>query len=115
MSYIKGALIIILRNLEEGSRDQRNKQQILVPIVEIPVVRLTRYRFKLKNKNKLRVNPKHAAHYTLLQIACVEDIYNIHRAPKDKNQKYLVRIYQAPKKKRFRNAKYIHSQHPVEV
>jgi len=26
MSYIKEALIIILRNLEEGSRDQRSKR-----------------------------------------------------------------------------------------
>jgi len=57
------------------------------------VVRLTRYRFKLKDKDKLRVNLKNVAHYTLLWIACVDNTYNIHRAPKDKNQKYLVRIY----------------------
>jgi len=57
------------------------------------VVRLTRYRFKLKDKNKPRVNPKHAAHYTLLWIACVDDTYNMHRALKDKNWKYLTRIY----------------------
>ena len=115
ISHIKGALIIMLRNLEEGSRDQKSKQQILVPAVEIPVVRSTRYRFKLKNKNKLKVNLKHAAHYILLQIACVEDTYNMHRAPKDKNQKYLVRIYQAPEEKRFRNTKYIYRWHLVEV
>ena len=115
MSYIKGVLIIILRNLKEGSRDQRSKQQVLVPIVEIPVVRLTRYRFKLKDKDKLRVNLKHTAYYTLLWIACIEDTCNIYRAPKDKNWKYPVRIYQALEKKRFRNAKYIYRQHPVEV
>jgi len=57
------------------------------------VVRLTRYRFKLKSKDKLRVNLKHAAHYTLLWIAYIDNIYNIHKVPKDKNQKYLVRIY----------------------
>jgi len=57
------------------------------------VVRLTRYRFKLKNKDKLRVNPKHIAYYILSWIACVDDIYNIYRAPKDKNRKYLARIY----------------------
>jgi len=57
------------------------------------VVRLTRYRFKLKNKNKLRVNLKHVAYYILSWIACVDNIYNIYRAPKDKNWKYLVRIY----------------------
>ena len=57
------------------------------------MVRSTRYRFKLKNKDKLRVNPKHAAHYILLWIAYMDNIYNIYRAPKDKNWKYLVRIY----------------------
>jgi len=57
------------------------------------VVRLTRYRFKLKDKDKLRVNLKYIAHYTLSWIACVDNIYNIYRAPKDKNWKYLVRIY----------------------
>jgi len=57
------------------------------------VVRLTRYRFKLKNKNKLRVNLKYIAHYTLLWIAYVDNTCNIYKAPKDKNRKYLVRIY----------------------
>jgi len=57
------------------------------------VVRLTRYRFKLKDKNKLRVNLKHAAYYTLLWIAYIDDICNMYRAPKDKNRKYLARIY----------------------
>ena len=57
------------------------------------MVRLTRYRFKLKDKNKLRVNPKNIAHYTLLWIAYMDNICNIYRAPKDKNRKYLVRIY----------------------
>jgi len=57
------------------------------------VVRLTRYRFKLKNKDKLRVNPKHIAHYILLWIAYIDNTCNIYRALKDKNQKYLVRIY----------------------
>jgi len=79
------------------------------------VVRLTRYRFKLKDKDKLRVNPKHAAYYTLLWIACVDNMCNMYRALKDKNRKYLVRIYWAPEEKRFRNAKYIYSWHLVEV
>jgi len=57
------------------------------------VVRLTRYRFKLKDKDKLRVNLKYAAHYILLWIAYVDNIYNIYRALKDKNRKYLVKIY----------------------
>ena len=73
------------------------------------MVRLTRYRFKLKNKNKLRVNLKYAAYYTLLWIACVDNIYNIHKALKDKNRKYPARIYWALEEKRFRNTKYIHN------
>ena len=73
------------------------------------MVRLTRYRFKLKDKDKLRVNLKHAAYYILSWIAYVDNIYNIYRAPKDKNRKYLIRIYWALEEKRFRNAKYIHS------
>jgi len=79
------------------------------------VVRLTRYKFKLKNKDKLRVNLKHIAYYTLLWIAYVDNIYNIYKVPKDKNRKYLVRIYWALEEKRFRNTKYIYSWHLVEV
>ena len=63
------------------------------------MVKLTRYRFKLKSKDKPRVNPKHIAHYTLLWIAYIDNIYNIYRAPKDKNWKYLARIYWVPEKK----------------
>jgi len=40
INYIKGALIIILRNLEEGSRDWRSKQQILVPVSKRLIVRM---------------------------------------------------------------------------
>jgi len=79
------------------------------------VVRLTRYRFKLKSKDKPRVNLKHAAHYTLLWIAYIDNICNIHRALKDKNQKYPVRMYWALEEKRFRDAKYIYKWHLVEV
>jgi len=39
----------------------------------------------------------------------------MHRALKDKNQKYLVRMYWALEEKWFRDAKYIHRWHPVEV
>jgi len=72
------------------------------------VVRLTQYQFKLKDKDKLRVNLSYLAYYTLLWIAYIDNVYNIHRAPKDKNRKYLVRIYWALKEKRFRDAKYIY-------
>jgi hypothetical protein len=50
-------------------------------------------RFKLKSKNKLRVNLKHLAHYILAWIVYINDIYKIYKALKVKNKKYLVRIY----------------------
>ena len=63
------------------------------------MVKSTRYKFELKDKDKPRVNPKYAAHYTLSWIAYMDDMCNIYRAPKDKNQKYLVRIYWALEEK----------------
>jgi len=57
------------------------------------VVRLTRYRFKLKDKDELKVNLKYTAYYILLWIAYIDNTYNIYRVSKDKNRKYLVRIY----------------------
>ena len=115
ISYIKGVLIMTLRNLEEGFRDQRSERQILVPTEERLIVRLARQRFKLKSKDKPRVDLSHLAYYTLLWIACIDNMCNMHRVLKNKNQKYLTRIYQAPEEKRFRDARYIYRQHLVEV
>ena len=53
ISYIKGALIIMLKNLEEQAVGQGETIQILVLINNIVVFRLTRERFKFKNKDKL--------------------------------------------------------------
>ena len=77
--------------------------------------KLTRERFKLKDKDKLRVNLKHLAHYTLAQVACVDNIYNIHRTPKDKYRKYLIRIYWMIEEKWYKDIKYIYSWYLVEV
>jgi len=79
------------------------------------MLRLTRERFKLRNKDKLRVNLKHLAHYILAWIVYMDNIYNIHRTPKDKYCKYLIRIYWITDKKRYKDAKYIHGWHLVEV
>jgi len=48
-----------------------------VPINKVATLKLTRERFKLKDKNELRVNLKHLAHYILLWIVYVDNIYNI--------------------------------------
>jgi len=67
--------------------------QILVLVNNIVMFRLIWERFKLKNKDKLRVNLKHLVYYILAWIACVDNICNIHRVLKDKYYKYLIRMY----------------------
>ena len=46
----------MLKNLEERLEDQRSNRQILVPANEKLAFRLTRQKFKLKDKDELRVN-----------------------------------------------------------
>jgi len=87
----------------------------LVPVNEIVTFRLARQRFKLKDEDKLRVNLRYLAHYILAWIACVDNIYDIHKNLKEKNRKYPMRMYWALDEKWFRNAKYIHGWHPKEV
>jgi len=45
----------------------------------------------------------------------MDNTYNIYRASKDKNWKYLIRIYWIMDEAKYRNAKYMHSWHLVEV
>jgi len=47
----------------------------------------------MQEDNELRVNLKHLAYHTLLWIVYVNNYYNIHKAPKARNYKYLVRMY----------------------
>ena len=49
------------------------------------IVREKNYRFKLKDENKLRVNLKYLAYYTLLWIAYIDNYYNMYRILKVKN------------------------------
>jgi hypothetical protein len=57
------------------------------------VFRLLYKRFKLKNKDKPRVNLKHLVYYILVYIIYIDNIYKIYKVLKVKNKKYLVRIY----------------------
>jgi hypothetical protein len=57
------------------------------------VFRLLYKRFKLKSKDKPRVDLKHLAYYILAWIVYIDDIYKIYKILKVKNKKYLVRIY----------------------
>ena len=114
ISYIKGALIITLKDLEEGLTDQRSNKRITIPANKGLTFRSLRQRFKLKDKDKLRVNLKHLAYYILAQIIYIDNQCDIYKAPKAKNKKYLVRIYQTLDKRKYRNTKYIYRQHLVD-
>ena len=56
ISYIKGALIIILKDLKKQLEDQRSKKYVLVLVNKVIIHRAINQRFKLKDKDKLRVN-----------------------------------------------------------
>ena len=76
--------------------------------------RSLRQRFKLKKEDKPRVNLKHPAYYILAWIVYIDDQCDIYKAPKAKNKKYLVRIYQMLDKYKYRNAKYIYRWYLVD-
>ena len=76
--------------------------------------RSLRQRFKLKDKNKPRVNLKYLIYYILVWIIYIDNQYNIYKALKAKNKKYLVRIYQIIDKYKYRNTKYIYRQYLVD-
>ena len=84
----------MLKDLEEGLTDQRSNKRIVILANKGPTFRFLRQRFKLKDKDKPRVDLKHLAYYILAQIAYIDNQYDIYKAPKAKNKKYLVRIYQ---------------------
>jgi len=64
--------------------------------------------FKIEEDNKLRVNLKHLAHYTLLWIVYIDNYCKIHKAPKVRNYKYPVRIYWILSELKYRNAEFMH-------
>jgi len=78
---------------------------------ESPKLVIRKSIFKTKEDNKLRVNLKHLAHYTLSWIACVDDECKIYKVLKARNHKYPVRIYWMPSKLKYRNAKFMHRWH----
>jgi len=62
----------------------------------------------MQEDNELRINLKHPAHYTLLWIVYIDNYYNIYRTPKERNYKYLVRIYWMLSELKYRNAKFMY-------
>ena len=94
--------------------DQRSNKQIAIPVNKGLAFRSLRQRLELKDKDKPRVNLKHLAYYILAWIVYIDNQYNIYKAPKAKNKKYLVRMYQALDKRKYRNAKYIYRWYLVD-
>jgi len=62
----------------------------------------------MQENNKLRVNLRHLAYYILIWIIYIDDYYNIYKALKEKNYKYLVRIYWIFSELKYKNAKFIY-------
>jgi len=73
------------------------------------------HRFTLKEDNKLKINPKHSAHYMLSWIACVDDYYNLYHTPKTKYSKYPRKVNWDDSKKKFQNVQKMHGWHLTEV
>ena len=115
ISYIKEALIIILKDLEKGLIDQRSDKRIIILVNKGLIFRSLRQRFKLKDKDKLRVDLKHLAHYILVWIIYIDNQCDIYRALKVKNKKYLLRMYWALDERKYRNAKYIYRQYLIKI
>ena len=82
-----------LDDLEEESTDQRKKQQITILVKDYFKKWSRNRQFKITEDNKPRINLKHLAYYTLLWIAYVDNLYNIHLILKKKLQRYLIRMH----------------------
>ena len=75
-----------LDDLEEKSTGQKKKQQITILAKDYSEKWSRNRQFKITKDNKLRVNLKYLAHYILLQIVYVDNLYNIYLIPKKKLQ-----------------------------
>ena len=73
-----------LDNLEEESAGQRKKWQITILVKDYSKKWSRNRQFKITKNNKFKINLKHLAHYTLLQIVYVDNLYNIYLIPKKK-------------------------------
>jgi len=62
----------------------------------------------MQEDNELRVDLKYLVYYTLLWIAYIDNYYNIYKALKKRNHKYLVKMYWISSELKYRNAKFMH-------
>ena len=91
-AIIKGALVTNTRSLESQAEDWREDQYILVLAAELLAEWLKRRKFKLQNKDKLRVDLRYRAYFILLQIAYIDNQYRIYKRLKEQNNSQLLRI-----------------------
>ena len=83
--YIKGALIMDLKDLEDkNATGQKKKWQITILVKDYSKKWSRNRRFKTTEDNKPKINLKHPAHYTLLWIVYIDDLYDIHLILKKK-------------------------------
>jgi len=68
----------------------------------------------MQEDNELRVNIKYLVYYILLWIVYIDNYYNIYKALKKKNYKYLVKMYWIPSKLKYRNVKFIYRWHLIK-
>ena len=73
-----------LDNLKKESIGQRKKWQITILVKDYSKKWSRNRQFKITKDNKLKINLKHPAHYTLLWIVCVDNLCNIYLILKKK-------------------------------
>ena len=82
---------------------------MLIPVDSQKTLLLKKdHKFKLKLKDKLKINPKYLAYYTLLWIACVDNHCNLHYILKAKIGKYPRKMEWNNSEKKFWDTKVMH-------
>ena len=71
---------------DKNAISQRKKQQITILVKDYFKKWSRNRRLKITKDNKPKVNLKHPAHHILLQIVYVDDLYNIYKILKVKQQ-----------------------------
>jgi len=105
MKVIKAILVNIKGNLKKQANDWRDNWEFTVNVDSQKLLLQKRgHRFTLEKDNKLKINPKHSAYYTLSWIACVDNYCNLYYTPKAKHSKYPKRMNWDDSEKKFQNA-----------
>jgi len=109
MEAIKITLVDIKSNLKEQAQNCKDNWSVLVKMDSQKSLPLKQsQRFKLKEQNKPKVNPKHSAHYTLLWIVYIDNYCNFHYVLKAKYSKYPRRTKWNNNEKKFQDTKVIY-------